>query len=104
MTATVNRECPVDGCTIEKGHHGPHRSLGDGTIRDLVMNIRRDLSYAQTKLTDLVQALDTLGAMHLPRTAVNGPVTAPGCPDCGCGDNVHTGDCPQAARNQEGTA
>lgn len=69
--------------------------MSDGTINELVMGIRKDLTYAQAKITDLVQALDTLGAMHIPqpRRAGSPHELAEGvCPDCHVGDG-HAADC-----------
>lgn len=67
-----------------------------GTIGELVASIRRDLTYAQTKITDLTAALDALGHVDaaVPRRNYNAPVTAKGaCPDCGIASGQHTADC-----------
>jgi hypothetical protein len=67
-----------------------------GTIGELVASIRRDLTYAQTKITDLTAALDALGHTDagVPRRNYNAPVTATGaCPSCGIAGGQHTADC-----------
>lgn len=81
--------------------------MSDDTIVDLVMKIRYDLTAAQSKITDLIKALDmfgdTFGAVHIPQLVRAGSPRelAPDvCPTCHIGNNVHTGDCPEAPRNQ----
>jgi hypothetical protein len=63
-------------------------------LRELVAKARRDLSYAQSALTDISAALDALGVSdEIPRRNINGPVTAAGCPGCGVAKG-HAADCP----------
>jgi hypothetical protein len=66
-------------------------------LHDLAMDIRYDLTAAQSKLTELIRQIAEIAppARDPERASfLNGPVTADHCPACGVGADNHTHDCP----------
>lgn len=68
--------------------------MSEHPLHDLAMGIRKDLTDAQGKLTEMMRQIGELEPPGPVRGSfMNGPVLADCCTDCGCGSRLHTADC-----------